>query len=119
MRKIKNPIKAARAVLDHGRHVFLSGSAADDFAEFSGIEMVSNEYFTTATRKRHWEKRHGRAPLPAEDLETVGAVALDLHNNLAAAGSTGGITYKMKGRLGDTAIMGAGLYVTKNVAVVW
>lgn len=81
--------------------------------------MVSNEYFTTTTRKRHWEKRNGKKQMPAEDLETVGVVALDLYGNLAAAGSTGGTTFKMKGRLGDTAVLGAGLYVSKNVAVVW
>lgn len=119
MRKVKNPIKAARAVLDHGRHVFFVGSAADDFAQSSGIEMVSNDYFTTDTRKKHWEKRSGRKPAPAEGLETVGAVAFDLHGNLAASGSTGGITGKLKGRLGDTAVMGAGLYASKDVAVAW
>ena len=81
--------------------------------------MVSNDYFTTATKKARWEARAGTASEPSHDLETVGAVALDLHGNLAAASSTGGLTGKMKGRVGDTAIFGAGLSVDQNLAVVW
>lgn len=119
MQRIKNPVTAARAVLDHGRHVFLVGSAADDFAQSSGIEVVSNEYFTTTRRKLSWEKRNSRNPVLAEDFEAVGAVALDLYGNLAAAGSAGGTSSKMNGRLGDTAVMGAGLYVSKGIAVIW
>ena len=81
--------------------------------------MASNDYFTTATKKARWEARARKTLGPPEDLETVGAVALDLHGNLAAASSTGGLTCKMKGRVGDTAIIGAGLSVDQNVAVIW
>jgi len=119
VRKVKNPILAARAVLEHGRRTFLIGPAADEFAQTSGVEMVPNDYFTTDMRKTHWEKRVDKASVASEDLETVGAVALDLQGHLAAAGSTGGLTCKMNGRLGDTAVMGAGLYVDENIAVVW
>lgn len=81
--------------------------------------MVSNDYFTTATKKARWESRVGKVLEPSEDLETVGAVALDLHGNLAAASSTGGLTGKLKGVIGDPAIIGAGLSVDQNVAVIW
>ena len=118
-RNIKNPIDAARIVMDQRRSSFLVGAAADDFARKFGSTMVSNDYFTTATKKARWEARVGRALKPSEDLETVGAVALDIHGNLAAASSTGGLTCKMKGRIGDTAVFGAGLSVDHNVAVIW
>ena len=96
--------------MDKGRQSFLVGPSADAFARESGVTMVSNSYFTTATKKARWEAQAGTTSEPSEDLETVGAVALDLHANLAAA---------MKGRVGDTAILGAGLSVDQNVAVVW
>ena len=115
VRNVKNPIHAARAVLDNAPHNFLIGSTADEFAREQGIEMVPNHYFSTTTRRAYWEERRN----PAEDLSTVGAVALDLHGHLAAAGSTGGMTGKTKGRLGDTAILGAGIYADENVAVAW
>lgn len=79
--------------------------------------MVPNDYFTTNTRKSHWEARVKKLHTPSDDLETVGAVALDLHGNLAAAGSTGGMTGKMKGRLGDTAVAGEGIYADKSVTI--
>lgn len=105
--------------MEQGRHSFLVGPAADGFARKSGVIMVSNDYFTTATKKARWETRARKAPDLSEDLETVGAVAFDLHGNLVAASSTGGLTLKMKGRVGGTAIIGAGLSVDQNVAVVW
>lgn len=105
--------------MEKGRQSSLVGPAADAFARKSGVTMVSNDYFTTATKKACWESRAGKALEPSEDLETVGAVALDLHGNLAAASSAGGLTGKLKGRVGDTAIIGAGLSVDQNVAVIW
>ena len=119
VQNIKNPVKVSRALLEQGRHSFLVGSAADDYGKSMGEEMVSNDYFTTTTRKAHWEGLMRKAPVPFDDLGTVGAVALDVHGNLAAAGSTGGMTGKMSGRIGDTAVAGAGLYADKNVAVAW
>ena len=118
-RNIKNPFDAAYAILETGQHSLLVGTAADDFARRSGIAMVSNDYFTTSTNKSRWEARTGKSLEPSDDLETVGAVALDIHHNLAAAGSTEGLTCKSRGRIGDTAIIGAGLSADRNVAMVW
>lgn len=118
-RNIKNPIEAARAVMEDGRQSLLVGSAADVFTSNSGATMVLNDYFTTATKKARWEAQACKALELSEDLETVGAVALDIHGNLAAAGSTGGLTCKAKGRIGDTAVLGAGLFADQNIAVVW
>lgn len=105
--------------MEEKRQSVIVGSAADDFALKSGIAIVSNDYFTTPIKKARWQIRSCKALGPSEDLETVGAIALDIHGNLAAAGSTGGLTFKRKGRVGDTAIIGAGLAVDENVAVVW
>lgn len=116
---IKNPVMAARLVMDSQRHCFLVGAAAVDFASKYPLALVPNDYFTTATRFAHWKAHAGQLDDPEADLETVGAVTLDIHGHLAAAGSTGGLTYKMQGRVGDTAIMGAGLYADRDVAIVW
>ena len=119
VRNVKNPIKAARAVMNHGTYSFLVGLAADQLAQVSGLEMVTNDYFTTESRRVHWEQRGHTKLISAGELGTVGAVALDIHGHLAAAGSTGGLTGKVTGRVGDTAIMGAGIYVDQDVAVAW
>ena len=95
------------------------GSAADAFARQSGVTIVPNEYFSTASKVARWEAKVGKALERSEDFETVGATALDIHGGLAAAGSTGGLNCKMNGRIGDTAIFGAGLSVDRTVAVVW
>ena len=119
VRAAKHPIHAARAVLDGARQKFLVGPAADKFASQSGLEMVPNAYFTTGTRKSHWETRMAKCSPISQDLETVGAVALDVHGGLAAAGSTGGMTGKMKGSIGDTPVLGAGIFADEEVALVW
>lgn len=116
---IKNPVKAARLIMDTHRHCLLTGAAAMDVASRSSLDIVPNDYFTTPTRLAHWEAHSNQHTEPGGDLETVGAIALDVHGGLAAAGSTGGLTYKSQGRIGDTAIVGAGLYADKNVAIVW
>ena len=119
VRNVKNPVHAARSVMDGGRQKFLVGEAADKYAQESGLEVVPNEYFTTTARKAHLQSRPQKSRMTGEDLETVGAVALDLSGNLAAAGSTGGLTGKMRGRVGDTSVVGAGIFADENVAVVW
>ncbi|KAL9612627.1 MAG: hypothetical protein Q9167_002797 [Letrouitia subvulpina] len=101
-RNIKNPIEAARAVIENARHSFLVGLEADEFARTSGVTMVSNDYFTTASEKARWRTRTGNPPAPSEDLETVGAVALDIFGDLAAASFTGGLIGKMKGRFSES-----------------
>lgn len=116
---IKNPVKAARLVMDTQPHCFLTGAAAVDVASRHGLDIVPNDHFTTAARIAHWKAYAARLNELGGDLETVGAVALDVYGNLAAAGSTGGLTYKMPGRIGDTAIAGAGLFADQDIAVVW
>ncbi|KAL8700967.1 MAG: hypothetical protein Q9201_005159 [Fulgogasparrea decipioides] len=116
--RIKNPVKAAGLVMRTQRHCFLTGSAAEDLAKESGLDIVPNDHFTTATKHAYWEACAKQLAQPGMDLETVGALALDVFGNLAAAGSTGGLTNKMQGRIGDTAVMGAGIYVDKDIAVV-
>lgn len=115
---IKNPVRAARLVLGTHRHSLLTGAVVVDVASTSGLETVSNDYFTTAARLAHWKAQVNQQAEPGGDLETVGAIALDIHGGLAAAGSTGGLTNKSMGRIGDTAIIGAGLLADKGIAVV-
>lgn len=115
---VKNPILAARAVMEKTWHVLLVSEGADEFARESGLEIVSPEYFRT---ERQWEKhleerRREQGSAPGDGLPegvhfgTVGAVALDKRGNLAAGTSTGGLMNKKFGRIGDSPIIGAGTY---------
>ena len=117
VRSIKNPILAARAVMEKSNHVLLTGAGADEFAQNQGLEIVDSNYFFT---QRRWEsfKKVAAKKEQGEKHGTVGAVALDLHGNLAAATSTGGMTYKMKGRVGDSPIIGAGTYADNKTCAV-
>ncbi|KAG8529041.1 uncharacterized protein KY384_005675 [Bacidia gigantensis] len=114
---VKNPIEAARLLLDSDKLCILVGEAADTYAHQAGLDIVDNTHFTTTKRMDHLENWKAGHSVQAENLGTVGAIALDIHGNLAAAGSTGGKTGKPLGRIGDTAIIGAGLIVNKHVAV--
>ena len=98
---------------------FLFGAATDKLAEAYGLDIVENNYFTTPKRKYYWESQIHRVRSEKEDHGTVGAVALDIYGGLAAANSTGGMTFKSNGRLGDTAVIGAGLYADEGVAIAW
>lgn len=110
--RIRNPVLAARAVMQHSRHVLLAGRGAERFAEKQELKMVNREYFGTASRlqalKRNLQSHHG----------TVGAVALDRDGNLAAATSTGGYTGKPPGRIGDSPLVGAGTYADNRACAV-
>jgi L-asparaginase / beta-aspartyl-peptidase len=113
LRHIRNPVDLARLVMDKSPHVMLVGSGAEEFARSLGIELVSNEYFRTPARQRQLERNLRGAVARENELEafgTVGAVALDSAGNLAAATSTGGMTGKRWGRVGDSPIIGAGTY---------
>jgi beta-aspartyl-peptidase (threonine type) len=114
IRHVKNPILAARAVMEKTSHVMLVGKGAEELAAGSGIEMVDSSYFFTQSRYDSYLK----AKEKAEKFGTVGAVALDKHGNLAAGTSTGGMTYKMKGRVGDSPVIGAGTYADNNTCAV-
>lgn len=112
VRRIRNPILAARAVMERTPHVLLAGGAADRFARDSGLAWEPPGYFRTSRRlsalRRNLQRHHG----------TVGAVALDADGNLAAATSTGGYTGKLPGRVGDSPLIGAGTYADNRACAV-
>jgi len=114
VRHIKNPILAARMVMEETNHVLLVGTGAEETAKKTGLEIVDSSYFYTENRWNSYLKVKDIA----EKHGTVGAVALDKYGNLSAATSTGGMTYKMKGRIGDSPIIGAGTYADNNTCAV-
>lgn len=119
----KHPVTLARAVLDKSRHVLLSGEGADQFAREQGVEQVDPSWFRTEHRWRQieeWRKDNLSALAldPTHRFGTVGAVALDKDGNLAAATSTGGLTGKRWGRIGDSPIIGAGTYAANGKCAV-
>ena len=117
----KNPIKAARAVMEDSPHVLLSGKGADQFSKEQGLEQVPNSYFSTERRRRQLEE-FKKTDVSALEVEykygTVGAVALDISGHVAAATSTGGTTGKRWGRVGDSPIIGAGTYADDRACAV-
>ncbi len=122
VRNVKNPIKLARLVMERTEHVLLAGEGADQFAEQIGVPSEPDEYFFTEHRWLQLQEAiaEGRVQLDhaaAKPVGTVGAVACDAKGNLAAATSTGGMTNKTFGRVGDTAIIGSGTYADEICAV--
>lgn len=144
---VRNPVQAARAVLEDGQHVLMVGHGAEAIARHAGLAMVEPNYFSTDARLaqlRHAQKNQAGAVLDhdgqaqtaqaatpsqagctyappiAEETKmgTVGAVALDMHGHLAAATSTGGMTNKRPGRVGDSPLIGAGTYADDRTAAV-
>ncbi|MCX6245062.1 MAG: isoaspartyl peptidase/L-asparaginase [Bacteroidetes bacterium] len=119
---IKNPITAARAVMEKSKHVMLIDGGAEKFAKEQGLEIVKPSYFYTKKRWDEYEKVHQQEMKgKAEENPkhgTVGAVALDAYGNLAAGTSTGGMTNKMKGRIGDSPIIGAGTYANNATCAI-
>jgi L-asparaginase / beta-aspartyl-peptidase len=106
---IKNPVSAARLVMEKTEHVLLSSDGADEFARKMELEMVENDYFTTPERLAQFNK---------SKKGTVGCVALDKNGNLAAATSTGGRSNKLKGRVGDSPLINAGTYANNKTCAV-
>ena len=140
VRKLRHPIRAANLILHQGWPVIMNSDAADDFAIAKGVEEVSQDWLKTDLRKGQWQQWKDSKANPGatdeddsvldHDLEsrvttefsdegmgTVGAVALDNENNLAAATSTGGMTGKPSGRVGDTPIIGAGTWSDDKIAI--
>ncbi|HSI91115.1 MAG TPA: isoaspartyl peptidase/L-asparaginase [Adhaeribacter sp.] len=132
---IRNPVSAARAVMEKSPHVMMVGRGAEKFAQEKGLELVAPEYFYTEPRFKQLNKaREAEHPkldhssdttgsilpifLEGNKFGTVGAVALDKHGNLAAATSTGGMTNKRYGRVGDAPIIGAGTYANNQTCAV-
>ncbi len=130
---VKNPIDLARKVMENSAHVMMVGDGAEAFAREQGIELVPAEYFRTEERWEQLQKalekekaspgkpsslQPSRDPATGEEkFGTVGAVALDQAGNLAAGTSTGGMTNKRYGRVGDSPIIGAGTYANAHCAV--
>jgi len=122
---VKNPISMARKVMQQTEHVLLSGEGAMQFAHEQKLEMRSEEYFYDELRYKQWQQalksgsmQLDHTPLNEKKFGTVGAVALDLHANLAAATSTGGMTNKRFGRVGDTPIIGSGTYANNKTCAI-
>ncbi|MDK2122640.1 isoaspartyl peptidase/L-asparaginase family protein [Parachitinimonas caeni] len=124
-RRVRNPVRLARRIMEQTPHVTLGFAAADAFAEIQGLALADADYFFTQTR---WDalqselarlRDGGAAEAVSEQVKhgTVGAVALDCQGHLAAATSTGGRTAKMAGRIGDTPVIGAGTWADDRVAV--
>ena len=132
VRNIKNPIVLAREVMLHSGHVFLSGSGAAEFAISRGMEQVPDEYFFNKLRYDQWVEIRDSdfyqldhkadnlkgAPNPDHKFGTVGAVACDSEGNLAAGTSTGGMTNKRFGRIGDSPVIGSGTYANNNTCAI-
>ena len=137
MTNVKNPIKLALTIMNESKHVMLSGGGAEAFAEEKGLDLVAPSYFYT---ERRWQqlmkklKKHNKSKdkkvtqgkssqvaywWPDDDkFGTVGAVALDAQGNLAAATSTGGMTNKKYGRIGDSPVIGAGTYADNQACAI-
>ena len=109
---IKNPISAARKVMEESEHVMLIGHGASLFAAEQGLEIVDSSYFYTERRWRSLERIRNTSG--SEKYGTVGCVAIDQEGNIAAGTSTGGMTNKKYGRVGDAPIIGAGTYANNN-----
>lgn len=132
LKHVKNPIRLARLVMEQSPHVMLVGEGAEAFAKEQGVELEPESYFRT---ERRWEqlqreleqeqnKQEGQPAASnrqggrGDTFGTVGAVALDQHGNLAAATSTGGLTNKRSGRVGDSPIIGAGTYANNRSCAI-
>lgn len=136
LHKVKNPISLARAVMEKSPHVMMIGDGAETFAKEMNIELVDEKYFWTQERwdslqkiikqekEKAEKKEDGKTSMinlreePVNKFGTVGAVALDKNGNLAAGTSTGGMTYKKYGRVGDVPIIGAGTYANNDTCAV-
>jgi beta-aspartyl-peptidase (threonine type) len=123
LRHIRNPVMLARRVMEQSPHVMLVGQGAEEFARSHGEDLVSNEYFRTDTRQKQLHRLLQGAgekenDLVAHSMGTVGAVAVDAGGNVAAATSTGGMTGKRWGRVGDSPLIGAGTYASNAACAV-
>jgi beta-aspartyl-peptidase (threonine type) len=119
LRTTRAPISLARMLLEQGPHVFLSGKGADEFAREHGLEQVANSWFEIPERRRQLEELLGEGGFDDEiKYGTVGAVAVDVDGHVAAATSTGGLTAKRWGRVGDSPLIGSGTYADDRAAAV-
>lgn len=133
VRNVRNPIRLAREVMLHSGHVFLSGSGAHEFALMQGLDLVHDDYFFNQDRYDQWvairdsdfyqldhkgDNLKGSIPSTDHKFGTVGAVACDALGNIAAGTSTGGMTNKRFGRIGDSPVIGAGTYANNKTCAI-
>ena len=123
VKQVKNPVSLSRKVMDKSEYVYLNGKGASDFARDQNLAFEQDEYFYTEERYKQWQQARasGESILDhsgANKFGTVGAVALDMEGNLAAATSTGGLTNKSFGRVGDSAVIGAGTYANNQTCAI-
>lgn len=130
VKQVRNPISAARLVMEKTQHVLLSGDGADQFAREQGLQMEPQSYFDTERRRKQWEQANGKESYNRDSKKdpvtyfdehkfgTVGCVVLDTYGNLAAGTSTGGLTDKKHGRIGDSPIIGAGTYANNKTSAI-
>ncbi len=117
--RVKNPVLLARAVMEHTPHVMLAGNGAERFARDHGIKLCDPDAMVAPRARERFLarlKQQHQLGLPHKEHGTVGAAALDINGQLAAATSTGGVPGKMVGRVGDSAIIGAGTFATAMAA---
>lgn len=123
---IRNPVELAHAVMLHSQHVLLTGRGAEEFAHLQGLETAPPEYFFSSYRHAQWQQLQGSdrtaldhdSTLKEKKFGTVGAVAMDMQGHLAAATSTGGMTNKQFGRVGDSPLIGAGTYANDRTCAI-
>jgi beta-aspartyl-peptidase (threonine type) len=131
VRNVRNPIELATEVMRNSNHVFLSGKGANDFAIKQGVKLEPDEYFFSQFRYDQWKAirdsdnysldhthHHLEELMRDKKFGTVGAVACDIHGNIAAATSTGGMTNKKYGRIGDSPMIGAGTYANNKTCAI-
>ena len=123
VRNIKNPVTLSRHVLENEDYVYLSGEGAADFARQHDLEVMPDDYFYSEYRYQQWQEMQNTEKMILDHSDerkfgTVGAVALDAHGNLAAATSTGGLTNKQFGRIGDSSVIGAGVYANNDTCAI-
>ena len=118
LRTTRAPISLARQLMERGPHVFLAGTSADELARSLGLEQVANGWFATDERRRQLDELLASGGFDDEvKYGTIGAVAVDLNGHVAAATSTGGLTAKQWGRIGDSPLIGAGTYADETAAI--
>lgn len=130
VRNVRNPIELATEVLLNSDHVFLSGKGANDFAIKQGVKLEPDEYFFSQFRYDQWKAirdsdnytldhtLYNLNELGKKKFGTIGAVACDINGNIAAATSTGGMTNKKYGRIGDSPVIGCGTYANNNTCAI-
>lgn len=122
IKNVKNPVKLARLVMENSPHVLLYGQGAEELARKSGLEFRPDHYFYSELRFQQWKEAQKNDSIPMDHNDkkfgTVGAVAVDKAGNLASATSTGGMTNKKYGRIGDSPIIGAGTYANNKTCAI-